>query len=717
MHPTPLRIALGLWFAFHAAAMADDDIWTRIDSVPAHVRDLPEVVRPLRGQALRVDLPALRARLAAAPAEFDPHPPLHLSLPLPDGSFQTFALRESPILEPGLAAAAPDIRTYAGYGVDDPAAAIRLDLTRHGVHAMVRGPSDVFLIDPYSGGDTAHVTSYRLRDCRQPNEAWQCLAPPDGPHAPLTETGFANRGGTTLRTYRFAVACTGEYGEFHSQRAGNAPNADDPLAAVVTVVNRSNLVFEADLGVRFVLVANNRDLMFFDPATDPYDGTSSSACLSVNRTVVNNAIGSANYDIGHVITRIPGGVANLRVACTSNKARGVSGIPRGGDADPLTALVVIHELGHQFGAGHTFNGSVDRCLSNIMPASAWEPGSGSTQMAYAGGCPVGLFPAGDNLQLFADPFFHHGNIGEMAAFINPPGGGASCPQTTASGNAAPQFVSLPPDTIAIPPGTPFTLACLAEDPDNDPVAYSWEQFDLGPQQPLLGEGSDDNGQSPLFRVYTPSLDPSRTIPPMTAILSGTSVLGDRLPTFAPASRKMRVVARDGRIGGVTISPTITLEITPSDPFALTFPFEGVRLTPGAATILWNAGTTAQPPINAPNVRLLLSLDDGVSFPITLASSAPNTGQAQISLPPETSATARIRIEPTNSIFFCLSPRFEIQPCLSDFNASGGTPDDADVTAFFQAWNDALPAADVNASGGTPDDADVSLFFDLWNTGC
>jgi len=701
-----------------APCAADDAIWIRIDSAPAHVLAMPEVVRPLQGQTLRVDLPKLRALLDQAPAEHDPRPAIRLSLPLPDGTFQVFALRESPVLEPALAAASPDIRTYAGHGVDDPAAAIRLDLTRHGVHAMVRGPSDVFLIDPCSGGDTQHVTSYRLRDCRQPTEAWQCLGalPADGAAPPIAP-GFQERAGTTLRVYRLAVACTGEYGLFHSQRAGNPPNADDPLAAIVTVVNRTNLVFEADLGVRFVLVANNSSLMFFDPATDPYDGTSSGACLNANPGVLNTRIGSSNFDIGHVLTRIPGGVASLRVACTNNKARGVSGIPRGGDADPLTALVVIHELGHQFGAGHTFNGSVDRCLSNIMPASAWEPGSGSTPMAYAGGCPVGLFPSGDNLQLFADPFFHHGSIGEMAAFINPPGNGANCPQTSVTGNTAPLFLSLPPADIAIPPGTPFTLTCTAEDPDSDPVSYSWEQFDLGPQQPLLGDGSQDNGLSPLFRIYPPTPDPSRTFPPMAAILSGEPVLGDRLPTLAPATRKLRVLARDARIGGVAISPTINLNITPSDPFSVQFPHEGLRLASGQAEIRWVAGTTGQPPINAPRVRVLLSLDNGASFPISLAADIPNSGSAVVQLPLITSNLARVRIEPTNSIFFCISPRFEILPCLADFNASGGTPDDADVAAFFQAWNDALPAADVNASGGTPDDADVTLFFDLWNAGC
>ena len=55
-------------------------------------------------------------------------------------------------------------------------------------------------------------------------------------------------------------------------------------------------------------------------------------------------------------------------------------------------------------------------------------------------------------------------------------------------------------------------------------------------------------------------------------------------------------------------------------------------------------------------------------------------------------------------------------CVADFNDSGGTPDDADVAAFFDAWNNGEACADANGSGGTPDDADVATFFELWNAG-
>lgn len=64
----------------------------------------------------------------------------------------------------------------------------------------------------------------------------------------------------------------GEYGLYHSTIQGAcAPNVADPLAAIVTVVGRSNVVYEADLAVHFNLVAGNDFLIFVDPATDPYN--------------------------------------------------------------------------------------------------------------------------------------------------------------------------------------------------------------------------------------------------------------------------------------------------------------------------------------------------------------------------------------------------------------------------------------------------------------
>lgn len=72
---------------------------------------------------------------------------------------------------------------------------------------------------------------------------------------------------------------------------------------------------------------------------------------------------------------------------------------------------------------------------------------------------------------------------------------------------------------------------------------------------------------------------------------------------------------------------------------------------------------------------------------------------------------------TNTCGSATSTPAQLSVCLADFNCSGGTPDDSDVSSFFVAWNNGEGSADINASGGTPDDADVAYFFTRWSAGC
>ena len=55
--------------------------------------------------------------------------PLVVNLPAPNGSFQRFELAPSAIMAPGLARRHPDIKTYAGRGIDDRAATIHVDVS------------------------------------------------------------------------------------------------------------------------------------------------------------------------------------------------------------------------------------------------------------------------------------------------------------------------------------------------------------------------------------------------------------------------------------------------------------------------------------------------------------------------------------------------------------------------------------------------------------
>ena len=674
--------------------------------------------RPASGTVMLVDVEALRATLANAPKE-QPGVPLPtyglpLTIPGPDANIECFLAR-APVMHPDLAARFPQIGTFLIQSADRTMSG-RLELTQRGLSAMLRSPRGTWLIDPWQSADPHHAVSYWMHELTTSAGDWVCHTQADDA-PPVVELPYAPRVTQTLRTFRTAVACTGEYGLYHSTIQSNPPNVADPLAAIVTVIARSNVVYEQDLAVRFILVPNNDLIIYTDPDTDPYasscGGSGGTDCsgdhLGTNKTVLADVIGNPNFDVGHVVTRIFGGVANLSSICGTNKAGGVSGIPRGGDIDPFSALVVIHELGHQFGANHTFSGTRGRCQGNVALSTAWEAGSGSSPMAYAGGCPVGDAPPSDNIVLFADPFFHVGSYLSMRAFLN----NINCYTTAATSNEVPVIASLTGNS-SIPPGTPFTLTAASTDLDNDPLTYSWEQYDNGVARPLDGT---DNGAGALFRIFPPVLEGSRTLPRMADVLSGTPTPGEMLPTVTDRTVRFRLIVRDNApgAGGVATSGLVTLTVPAgTSPFSILSPTAGQVVRAGPAPVAWSRGGTHLTPISAATVTIRLSTDGGATFPVTLGS-FPNTGSATVVLP-ELDAEARLRLEADGRIFFAMSPAFALRrPCSADFDRDGDTGTDADIEAFFACLAGSCcpgcpPDADFNGDGDSGTDADIEAFF-------
>ncbi|KQQ33325.1 hypothetical protein ASF61_09540 [Duganella sp. Leaf126] len=122
---------------------------------------------PLRYHAATLNRSGIKAFMARAPQERSVDAataPLIISLPHPDGGYQRFAIVDSPVMEAELAAKHPDIRTYAGRGVDDPAATVRMDITPLGLHASVRSPQGRWFVDPRAVHDDSVYHSYHARD-------------------------------------------------------------------------------------------------------------------------------------------------------------------------------------------------------------------------------------------------------------------------------------------------------------------------------------------------------------------------------------------------------------------------------------------------------------------------------------------------------------------------------------------------------------------------
>src|SRR5690606_19435271 len=213
--------------------------------------------------------------------------------------------------------------------------------------------------------------------------------------------------------------------------------------------------------------------VFTDPTTDPFTNGDPIAMIYENQSTINTLVGASNYDIGHVFGTNSGGVAGLGVVCNNNyKSWGVtgSGAPIG---DPFDIDYVAHEMGHQFGARHTYNSEQNSCgYGNRSATDAYEPASGSTIMAYAGICPP------ENLQFNSDAYFHANSLDEISAYITT-GYGAICPIVASTGNIPNNYPSISA-TYYIPHSTPFELeAPLVVDATASEVLYCWEQWDLG----------------------------------------------------------------------------------------------------------------------------------------------------------------------------------------------------------------------------------------------
>ena len=162
---------------------------------------------------------------------------------------------------------------------------------------------------------------------------------------------------------------------------------------MIATINRVNGIYERELAVRFTLSTGTPGdptaLIYATAAPDPYTNNDGFAMLDrESGPMSTRSSAAANYDIGHVFSTGGGGVAVVGVGLRPRRERrGVTGSPNP-TGDGFDVDYVAHEMGHQFGGNHTFNGTISSCGGgNRSAAHAYEVGSGSTIQAYAGICP------------------------------------------------------------------------------------------------------------------------------------------------------------------------------------------------------------------------------------------------------------------------------------------------------------------------------------------
>lgn len=604
----------------------------------------------------------LKQQLMRAPMEklSGPMTSIVLSFPNPNGEMLRYRVMNSPIL-PDALSRKHGIYTFRVVGLDDLHARGRLDIGPNGFNATFQTSQGTVLIAPPQLGNKREVTVYFRHQNLLPR-AFACMTPSNP--APLTTgelLGYQMFGpGDNYKTYRLAMNATGEYTQFYGTEA-NAING------VTTTMNRVNMVYEKDMSLRMNMVYVK---CWTNPNTDPFTNNSGGTMLGQNQTNLDATVGNANYDIGHVFSTGGGGIAGLRVVgVTGQKARGVTGQPSP-IGDPFDIDYVAHEMGHQYGANHTFAGTAGACSGNGVGSAAYEPGSGSTIMAYAGIC------GSQNVQNNSDAYFHYKSMEEMYSWRNNAASGGT---TTSTSNLTPTVDAGPNYTI--PTGTPFKLTATASDPNNDPLTYCWEQYNTG--------SSSTTGA--LYRSRLPVTSNTRFFPPLANVIANSFSTWEPLPSVA-RNFVFRATVRDNfPVSGGYATDTMTLT-TSGSAFQVTSPNTAVTWPGGSTqTITWNVGGGSV----APNVRILLSTNGGHSYgtgtTTVLLATTPNDGSQAVTIPNVSTSQARIIVEAIGNVFYDMSNvNFTITPTtvptITSISPNSGTVGGAGFTLQVNGTN-------------------------------
>ncbi|WP_111683126.1 immunoglobulin-like domain-containing protein [Winogradskyella tangerina] len=557
-----------------------------------------------------------------------------LSFPNSEGKLERYSIKEASVMHPDLQARFPNIRSYVGQGVDDASSIIRFSLSPYGFSGMILSTDGRnSFIEPMSQGSDNYIVFSRKHRLNHDDD-FECSVVEQINETMDSGMAFRNADDSILRTYRLAVSTTGEYTQYHGGTKAQA------LAAINTTMTRVNGIFEVDFNVTMILIANTDDVIYTSTTTDPYGNTTSGYNTQLQNTLTS-VIGEANYDVGHLFANLQNNGNAGCIGCVCVNGQKGSGwtsatIPEG---DFFDVDYVAHELGHQFGANHTwtFGGNEG---TNVQV----EPGSGTTIMSYAG------ITGSTDVEQNVTPNFHAVSIEQVTDYIKT----TSCQTNTNTGNSVPVVNAGPNYTI--PRGTPFILEGSATDADaGDVLSYVWEQIDENNASTTLPSTTATSGVA--FRCYEPTTNPDRYFPRLETIKAGaTSWQWEAVPNVA-RTLNFRLTVRDNVAGGGTNnSDDVALTVSGSaGPFVVNSPNTNVTWNAGTAqNVSWDVAGTTGNGINAATVDILLSTDGGDTYPITIASGVTNDGSHDIIVPNNQGNQNRIMVRGSNHIFFDIS---------------------------------------------------------------
>jgi hypothetical protein len=590
----------------------------------------------------------------------DNHKSTIISLPNADGGLEQFEVYEASNFVPALQARFPEIRAFSGRGITDKYATLKLSISPQGIQTMVfRTEKANEFIEAYSKDHTVYAVfrSQRNKDQYQ----WTCSTPEaDLVNSLNSKVAGSNLTGSStgeLKTMLLAQSCNAEYSNYFG--AFNIGQIGLVYAAFNATLTRCNGCYEKDLALHLNLISNTFEdqIIFFDPATDPY--TTLGNWNNQLQALLTAVVGDANYDIGHMFGASGGGgnAGCIGCVCVAGiKGRGITSpadnIPQG---DNFDIDYVVHEVGHQLGANHTFSHGLEGTGVNK------EVGAGITIMGYAG--ITSYDPAPHSIDIY-----HEASIAQIQTNLAT----KTCPITTVitANNATP--VVNPVSNYIIPISTPFALTGSATDANNDPLTYCWEQNDNATTSGANSVASPGKLTGPNWLTFPATVSGTRLMPRLSTILAGLFVTpplpgGDavcNIEALSSVSRTLnfRLTVRDNcpyvpgvKVGQTAFTDMVVTVTNTSGPFMVTSPNTNVTWAGGSSqTITWDVNGTTGAPVSCANVKISLSTDGGNTFPTVLSASTTNDGSEVVTLPNITTATARVKIEAVGNIFFDIS---------------------------------------------------------------
>jgi hypothetical protein len=686
-----------------------DKFWSANNESPAAIKTDKAVLRlsfPKAFKLFNLNAAALRQELFTVTGKGALKHSTVISVPNADGNLEEFEIFEASNFEPALQAQFLEIRAYSGRGITDKYAILKLSYSPEGVQTMIfRNEKDDEFMEPYSNDHRVYAVykSHRSKG----NLPWSCTTQEkqmaSNINTQLSATTMAAGTSTgQLKTMRLAQSCNAEYSNYFG--ATSSSQVGLVLAAFNATLTRCNGVYEKDLALHLNLIANTTAVIYYDPSTDPYS-TNMSSWNSQLQSTLTSVIGEANYDIGHMFGASGGGGNAGCIGCVcvnGSKGSGITspadGIPMG---DNFDIEYVVHEVGHQLGANHTFSMSLEGTGQNK------EIGSGITIMGYAGITSQDVAPHSIDI-------FHETSIAQIQANLAT----KTCPVSTdiTTNNVAPVIGAV--SNYTIPISTPFALTAAASDANGDALTYCWEQNDNSTTSGASSVASPTKATGPNWLSFSPSASPTKSFPKLSTILAGLFVTGPlpggdagaNIEALSSVSRTLnfRLTVRDNHpysstapvaVGQTAFTDVVVTVTNTSGPFQVTAPNTNVTWSAGStATVTWAVNNTNTGSVNCQAVKILLSTDGGNTFPTVLAASTANDGSETVTVPSTPGTTNRIKVESIGNIFFDISnTNFTIGASAPCADATGLTASAITQTTATVSWNANASATSYDVS--------------------